>query len=143
MLEGRGFSPRASSASRKAVRCGLRPSRAPYAHREHTVGHRVDQQEQPGEYPLNLPGERWRIEHANQIVCEKPAVVARLTAQMTQVVFPGCERTDAVGHLYPASPGERRNMHQRDGRPPPGEEPAEDHERREGEMHDDEAIGEQ
>ena len=103
----------------------------------------IDRSEESGELPLNVPGESWRVEHADQIVGEKATSVTRLAAKLTKVILEGGERADAVRYLHPAPPGECWQVQQRDLWPAPGEKAAEDDERREGEMENDETVSEQ
>ena len=120
-----------------------RPAGSTQAAHKSRVGDDIDRNECRGKLPLDVPGESGRVEHADEVVGEKSASVARLPAEVTEMILERGEWADAVRDLHPASPGEGRQVQKRDRPPAPGEKTAEDDERREGEMEGDEAISEQ
>jgi hypothetical protein len=96
----------------------------------------------PGQQPLNAGSESPRVEHLPEVMGEKAAVVTGCAAQVAQPVLERGQRADAVRHLDPASPHERRQMQEDELRPAPGEKAAEDDKAAEAEVEDDQRISE-
>src|SRR3984893_14494371 len=74
---------------------------------------------------------------------EESAAVTGLAAEGAQVILQRGEWTDRARDLHPESPRECGQVYQRRTAPAPGEKAAENDERGEGEVDDDQTVGEQ
>jgi len=102
----------------------------------------VGQKHDAAEPPLQLPGERRRVQKGHEVVLDERRGVACLAAPLSQPVFERRERADPASEFDPRAPGRCWNMHPDEARPPQCEQATQEHEHNEGKMKDHGGVGE-
>jgi hypothetical protein len=82
-----------------------------------------------------------RVEHRKNVVLDEPAWIANLSGLSPQRLFPEGQGADPTGELDERSPYRCRKMDPAEGWPPEDEESPCHHEDDEGEVDDNETVG--